>query len=214
MPLIGKLAHDQNFHDDTTITSPVIDDVMVFDNGQWRNSRTVGLANGIAPLDEDGKVPANMVPTEGLILQGTWNAATNVPDLVSDTSEFQVEGYWIVSVSGSTDLGGITTWNQGDWAVFQGPQGSNNWIRVPQSDRVSSWNSRTGDVIPLEADYSLDLLGDVTITLVANDDVIFWKDTTWVNAQLTSVQIANDSTVLGATVTACLGYIGDNQGAW
>lgn len=49
---------------------------------------------------------------------GVWNAETNTPTLVS--SEGQRGGYYIVSHEGKTNLNGITSWEIGDWAVFNG----------------------------------------------------------------------------------------------
>ena len=50
--------------------------------------------------------------------QGTWNASTNTPTLVSSVG---VAGYYyIVSVAGSTTLNGISTWAVGDWVAFNG----------------------------------------------------------------------------------------------
>ena len=56
--------------------------------------------------------------------QGTWNASTNTPTLVSSVG---TQGdYYVVSVAGSTDLNGVTNWGVGDWAVFNGSA----WQRV------------------------------------------------------------------------------------
>lgn len=49
---------------------------------------------------------------------GTWNAATNTPSLSSGVG--QKNGYYIVSASGTTALNGISDWDVGDWAVFNG----------------------------------------------------------------------------------------------
>jgi hypothetical protein len=60
----------------------------------------------------------------GLSYQGGWNADTNTPDIAAsspDTGQF-----WIVSTDGSTDVGGITNWTSGDWALYDGT----NWQRV------------------------------------------------------------------------------------
>lgn len=49
---------------------------------------------------------------------GTWNANTNVPALASGVG---TKGdYYVVSTAGTTNLDGITSWNVGDWAVFNG----------------------------------------------------------------------------------------------
>lgn len=81
--------------------------------------------NGIATLDNSGIVPLSQLPFTGLNAQGAWDANTNTPTLVSGSG---VGGdFYIVSVSGSTSLDGITTWNVGDWALFS----AGTWTRVP-----------------------------------------------------------------------------------
>jgi len=53
-----------------------------------------------------------------------WNASTNTPAL---TSSVGTSGnFYIVSVAGSTNLNGITNWDVGDWAIFNGSV----WQRV------------------------------------------------------------------------------------
>jgi len=60
----------------------------------------------------------------GLSYQGGWNANTNSPDIAASSP---VTGqFWIVTVDGSTDVGGITNWTVGDWALFDG----SSWQRV------------------------------------------------------------------------------------
>jgi ABC-type amino acid transport substrate-binding protein len=49
---------------------------------------------------------------------GTWDAETNTPTLTSGVG--QKNGYYIVSNSGTTNLNGITDWDPGDWAIFNG----------------------------------------------------------------------------------------------
>jgi hypothetical protein len=50
--------------------------------------------------------------------QGTWNANTNSPTLTSGSG---TKGYYyVVSTAGTTTLDGISSWNVGDWAVFNG----------------------------------------------------------------------------------------------
>lgn len=56
--------------------------------------------------------------------KGTWNASTNSPALASGVG---TKGdYYVVSVTGTTTLDGISTWGVGDWAVFNGSV----WQRV------------------------------------------------------------------------------------
>lgn len=74
------------------------------------------------------------------IYQGTWNASTNTPALASGVG---TKGYYyIVNVAGSTNLDGITDWNIGDWAIFDGTA----WQQVDNTDSVSSVNGFTGAV--------------------------------------------------------------------
>jgi hypothetical protein len=53
-----------------------------------------------------------------VIYKGTWNASTNTPTI---TSSVGVQGnYYIVNVAGTTNINGTTSWNVGDWIIFNG----------------------------------------------------------------------------------------------
>jgi hypothetical protein len=70
--------------------------------------------------------------------KGTWDASTNNPTL---TSSVGTKGdYYVVSVSGSTNLNGITDWVVGDWAVFNG----SIWQKVDNSEVIYVSNVATG----------------------------------------------------------------------
>ena len=101
-------------------------------------------ANGVATLDSGGTVPLNQIPASiqgGLIYQGTWNASTNTPTLTSSVGS---KGhYYAVSVAGTTNLNGITDWNVGDLAVFNGSV----WEQIDNTDAVTSVNGYTGTVV-------------------------------------------------------------------
>lgn len=102
-----------------------------------------GVALGVATLDASGKVPLSEIPDSiigALSYQGTWNASTNTPTLISSVG---VKGYYyVVSVAGTTNLNGITDWQVGDWAVFDGLI----WEKVDNTDGVTSVNGFTGAV--------------------------------------------------------------------
>jgi len=73
--------------------------------------------------------------------QGTWNASTNTPTLVSSVG---TKGYYyVVDVAGSTNLNGITDWQVGDWAIFNGTV----WQKVDNTDAVTSVNGQVGTVV-------------------------------------------------------------------
>jgi len=105
-------------------------------------SLDAGVPNGVATLDSGGKVPTSQIPQMGdLNYQGTWNASTNSPTLTSSTG---TKGYYyVVNVAGTTNLDGITDWQVGDWAVFNG----STWQKIDNTDAVTSVNGYTGTVV-------------------------------------------------------------------
>lgn len=108
------------------------------------STKDAGSALGVATLDSAGKVPISQIPDSvigALSYQGTWNATTNTPTL---TSSIGVKGYYyVVSVAGTTNLNGITDWQVGDWAVFDGLV----WEQIDNTDGVTSVNGFTGTVV-------------------------------------------------------------------
>ena len=113
------------------------------------STKDAGVANGVATLDSGGQVPLSQLPPLGdLNYQGTWNATTNTPTL---TSSVGTKGYYyVVSVAGTTNLNGITDWQVGDWAVFNGSV----WQKIDNTDAVTSVNGYTGTVVLTAADVS------------------------------------------------------------
>lgn len=71
----------------------------------------------------------------GLSYKGTWNASTNTPTLTSGSG---TNGwYYVVNTAGSTNLNGITDWQVGDWAIFNGT----SWQKIDQSWAAAGNNS-------------------------------------------------------------------------
>jgi hypothetical protein len=109
------------------------------------------VANGVATLDGSGTVPISQLPSAvlgALSYQGTWNASTNTPTLVSSSG---TKGYYyVVSVAGSTNLNGITDWQVGDWAVYNGSA----WQKIDNTDAVTSVNGYTGTVVLTTTDVA------------------------------------------------------------
>jgi hypothetical protein len=108
------------------------------------STKDAGAALGVATLDASGKVPISELPAAvigALSYQGTWDASTNTPTL---TSSVGTKGYYyVVSVAGSTNLNGITDWQVGDWAVYNGTA----WQKIDNTDGVTSVNGLTGAVV-------------------------------------------------------------------
>lgn len=87
------------------------------------------------------KTASNYINSIGaLVFQGTWDAATNTPTLTSGVGN--KGDYYVVSVAGNTNLDGITDWQLGDYAVFNGAV----WQKVDNTDLVISVNGQTGAV--------------------------------------------------------------------
>jgi hypothetical protein len=104
-----------------------------------------GIANGIASLGSDGKIPSTQLPSaiaSGMSFVGQWNASTNSPNLVTATP--RNGDYYRVSVSGATALSGESDWKQGDWAVYL--DSTNGWAKIDNSELVTSVAGRTGAV--------------------------------------------------------------------
>lgn len=87
------------------------------------------------------KVASALAAVGSLRYQGTWNASANSPTLQSGVG---TQGYYyVVNVAGSTNLDGITDWQIGDWAVFNG----NVWQKIDNTDAVTSVNGQVGAVV-------------------------------------------------------------------
>lgn len=108
-----------------------------------------GVALGVATLDAGGTVPLSQLPASiqgGVSYQGSWDAATNTPTIVSSVG---TKGYYyVVSVAGSTNINGISDWLPGDWIIFNG----SIWQKIDNTDAVASVNGYTGVVVLSAAD--------------------------------------------------------------
>ena len=123
-------THTASFISD--FTSAVTDVIISLEN----------TPNGLAILDENGKIPVNLTQLDGqLLYKGSWDALDNTPML---TSSIGMKGnYYVVSVSGSTMLDGITGWNAKDWVVFNGVV----WEKIDNTDAVVTVAGKNGDVV-------------------------------------------------------------------
>lgn len=102
-------------------------------------------ANGLAPLDVNGKIPLSNLPEAvlgALKYQGTWNAATNSPAIPAADAG-NLGWYRVINTDGTTNIGGITDWKIGDWIVSNGI----SWDKVDSSDQVTSVNGQQGAVV-------------------------------------------------------------------
>ncbi|MFY7885674.1 MAG: hypothetical protein ACOVOV_12630 [Dolichospermum sp.] len=75
----------------------------------------------------------------GLSYMGTWDASLNIPALASGIGT--TGEYYVVSVAGNTNLDGISDWQIGDWAVFNGTA----WQKIDNTGLTYSgvWDANT-----------------------------------------------------------------------
>jgi hypothetical protein len=99
----------------------------------------IGQANGLATLDNDGRLPYSQLPLSAVEYKGAWNAETNTPALSSGIGTFGDE--YIVSVQGTRNLGeGSITYRVGDRVIYNG----SIWQRIPSSS-VRTVNTKSPD---------------------------------------------------------------------
>ena len=148
-----------------------------------------------------------------IIIQGNWNATTNVPDITGTL----ITGYaWIVDVAGATNLGGITTWVVGDWAV----KSAVGWSRIQNIDVSAVWGNITGTLAnQLDLQNALNAKVDENAAIVAGTKTKITYDTkglVTVGADATTADIADsvdkryvtdaDAIVIGNTSGTNTGY--------
>lgn len=68
--------------------------------------------------------------------QGTWNAATNVPN-IGAIEEPVVGDFYRVDVAGTIDLDGISSWLEGDIVYYDGTKWDLNTLLVPTDTSVT-----------------------------------------------------------------------------
>jgi hypothetical protein len=131
----------------------------------------LGVANGVATLGADSKVPTSQLPdslTGALTYQGVLDASGGV--YPSDPEQGY---YYIVSIAGTIDG---TAYLIGDWAVYNGA----SWDKIDNSASSSGWTVG-GGVVQLVDDGNdvgigtaapsseLEVVGTVTATAFAGD---------------------------------------------
>jgi hypothetical protein len=130
--------------------------------------------------------------TGGLSYLGFWNALTNTPTLASSAGTNG--NYYVVSVAGTTNLNGITDWQVGDWAIFNGTA----WQKIDQSNSVTSVNGYTGAVVLTQTDIA----GTASLTTA---QTLTNKTISGANNTLTNIanaSLTNSSVTVGTTAIA------------
>jgi hypothetical protein len=126
-----------------------VGEVVPFDVAERIKVITNGGGTSQSVLDTLSSLQAQITAMAGFVnYEGTWNASTNTPTLVSSVG---TKGdYYVVSTTGTTNLNGVTAWTQGDWAIFNGSA----WEKVDNTDLVTSVAGRTGAITLSNTDIS------------------------------------------------------------
>lgn len=104
------------------------DAIATYVNKNQIGAQTTEDATGVCPLDENGLIPVNRLPTESLVFKGLWNAETNEP-VLSDATGMKGD-FYICSVAGTQNLGsGDITFSENDTVIHDGTI----WHRVASS---------------------------------------------------------------------------------
>jgi hypothetical protein len=136
--LIIHLSSGRVINVGEVVAADIAEKIKVITNG---GGTSQGVLDAIASL----QAQINAI-TGGLDYQGTWNASTNVPALASSVG---TNGeYYVVSTAGSTNLNGVTDWQVGDWAIFNG----STWQKLDQTNLVTSVAGRTGAIVLTTSD--------------------------------------------------------------
>tara|TARA_B100001250_G_scaffold344588_1_gene313670 strand:- start:281 stop:1708 length:1428 start_codon:yes stop_codon:yes gene_type:complete len=109
-----------------------------------------GASNGLAELDNNGKVPLSQINDAVLgqmSYQGLWDAGTNTPALPGAPTN---QGDYYVTSAPGTQFG--LTFATGDWLVANGAA----WGKVDNTDAVSTVQGRTGNVVITKDDLDIE----------------------------------------------------------
>ena len=158
-------------------------------------SGTYGNASTIPVFTVNSQGQITSISTQAInapTYQGTWNANTNSPTLVSSVG---TQGYYyVVATAGNTNLNGYTGWNVGDWAIFS----NGTWEKIPGSSTESftnlvTTNLQVGGLTGYM--YANNTSGNVTASTTI--------PTTALSGTITNAQLAN-STISGVSLGSAL----------
>ena len=139
----------------------------------------------------------------GLTFQGEWDALNNTPNVGASTPNNG--DFYIVSVAGTTNLGGITDWEVGDWAIAVVSGGVTVWQKIDNSSvltgtgtgqKIAKWDG-SGTSLTLTDSAISETNGSVAINdLIALDTALTVKKETIVQANTFGItsKITNSNT--------------------
>ena len=109
----------------------------------------IGSSNGIASLDNNGRIPSSQLSEDAVEYKGAWNANTNTPNL--NTVAKDKGDMYLVSVKGTQNIGeGSIQYNVGDEVIYNGTI----WQRIPTGDvdSVNNISPNANENVTLDGD--------------------------------------------------------------
>ena len=126
--VVYKAICDDEENEIKTTYLKINDAIATYVNKNQIGAQTTENATGVCPLDENGLIPVNRLPTESLVFKGLWDASTNEP-VLSDATGMKGD-FYICSVAGTQNLGsGEITFSENDTVIHDGTV----WHRVASS---------------------------------------------------------------------------------
>lgn len=126
--VVYKAICDDEENEIKTTYLKINDAIATYVNKNQIGAQTTAEATGVCPLDENGLIPVNRLPTESLVFKGLWNAETNEP-VLSDATGMKGD-FYICSTPGTQNLGsGEITFSENDTVIHDGTI----WHRVASS---------------------------------------------------------------------------------
>ena len=126
--VVYKAKCDDEENEIKTTYLKINDAIATYVNKNQIGAQTTENATGVCPLDENGLIPVNRLPTESLVFKGLWDASTNEP-VLSDATGMKGD-FYICSVAGTQNLGsGEITFSENDTVIHDGTI----WHRVASS---------------------------------------------------------------------------------
>lgn len=162
-PVIPKLFFDHFFGRVSYNLNKVSDFIYSFISSIISS---LGTNNGLATLDENGRIPSAQTTESLMSYKGTWNASTNTPHLQNGIGS-KGDVYYC-SVAGTTDFGsGDVTFREGERVLYDGSV----WQRIPLGNLLTVCD------IGVSSDGNINLSQQTDITKVLNQRVLnglFW----------------------------------------
>ena len=126
----------------------------------------IGQPNGIASLDENGRIPYAQLPESALTLIGDWDASTNTPELSDGMVGATLGDMYYVTVGGTVDFGhGEISFLPNDRVMYNQ---YNQWVKL-SAGNVRKVNNRE----PNASDGNVTVYGtDINVSGEENMNII------------------------------------------